>query len=210
VASVGPAIGAAVQRIDLSRLHPHLVDCLDLVVQEHWDKLPLASQRRELEEAQATLAWQRGPGKLWHQFVENDLATQAGVLRHYQRQLLGKTLSAREMIDYLCAEHGLTRPQALGLTMPQAIEILRAACLPQPEIQAEDSQYVDLYQIASKVHRTKRSLHRLLARKANPMPPADIEGGGGKKNYWIWSKIRPWLQVEFNMTLPSKYAMHHG
>ena len=121
-------MSADVSKISLSSIPANLIDCLDIGIEPVWDYLTREQQIHELEQARETLNWRRGPGKSWCEFVENTLMTEIAALRHYQRQLLGKTLSAREMIDYLVAECGLTHPQAGKLTMPQEIEILRAAC----------------------------------------------------------------------------------
>jgi hypothetical protein len=115
-------------KISLDALPLDVLSCLHPITQSVWDRLPDEEQDRELAEAQTTLAWQRGPGKSWCEYVDNTLMTEAAALRYYQRQLLGNTLSSGHFIEYLCAEHGLTLPQARNLTGAQAIEILRAAC----------------------------------------------------------------------------------
>lgn len=69
----------------------------------------------------------------------------------------------------------------------------------------DDQQYIDLDDLAAIVRHHKRTLERLKARKVNPFPSPDREGGGGKADYWIWSKVRPWLEQEYGMTLPTTY-----
>jgi hypothetical protein len=66
-------------------------------------------------------------------------------------------------------------------------------------------QYVDLVMLHSYLHVSKRKMERLKAHPENPMPDPDIEGGGGKKDWWIWSKLRPWLQEEFGRILPERF-----
>ena len=66
-------------------------------------------------------------------------------------------------------------------------------------------QHVTLDGMAALVNRRKRTLERLKTRKNNPLPFPDIEGGGGKPAEWLWSKVRPWLEHEFNRTLPERY-----
>ena len=62
--------------------------------------------------------------------------------------------------------------------------------------------YVDLDQMAASVGRRKASLEKLKTRKINPLPHPDIPGGGGAKDEWEWSRIRPWLENEFVRQLP--------
>jgi hypothetical protein len=71
------------------------------------------------------------------------------------------------------------------------------------------SQYVTLGQMAAMVQRSKRTLENWKARKINPLPPPDIDGGGGKPDEWDWSKIRPWLQNESGRTLPERFPTLH-
>jgi hypothetical protein len=66
-------------------------------------------------------------------------------------------------------------------------------------------QHVTLDRMAALVNRSKRTLERFKTRKNNPLPLPDIEGGGGKPDEWLWSKVRPWLEREFNRTLPERY-----
>jgi hypothetical protein len=65
-------------------------------------------------------------------------------------------------------------------------------------IAGEQLHYVDLDQMAGVVNRRKSTLEKLKRRKKNPLPAADKPGGGrGKKDEWLWSHIRPWLEAEF-------------
>jgi hypothetical protein len=65
-------------------------------------------------------------------------------------------------------------------------------------------QYVTLDQMAAWVNRNKRTLERLKKRKNNPLPSAEVEGGGGRPDEWEWSKIRAWLENEFHRKLPEQ------
>ena len=33
----------------------------------------------------------------------------------------------------------------------------------------------------------------------------DVEGGGGKPDEWLWSRVRPWLAEEFGRPLPERF-----
>jgi hypothetical protein len=65
----------------------------------------------------------------------------------------------------------------------------------------DQCHYVDLDQAAAAVHRSKSSLEKRKRRKNNPLPDPDVPGGGGKKDFWLWSRLRPWLEAEFSMRL---------
>jgi hypothetical protein len=73
------------------------------------------------------------------------------------------------------------------------------------EDEPEAPQYVTLDQMAAHVNRSKRTLERLKTRELNPLPPPDVEGGGGRPDEWVWSKIRPWLEKEFGRQLPLRF-----
>lgn len=62
-------------------------------------------------------------------------------------------------------------------------------------------QYVTLDQIAASVNRKKRSMERHVL----DMPLPDVKGGGGRPNMWEWTKVRPWLQTHFGVTLPEVF-----
>jgi hypothetical protein len=66
-------------------------------------------------------------------------------------------------------------------------------------------QYVTLSQMAAAVSRSARTLEKLKARRENPLPPADVEGGGGKPSEWLWSAVRPWLEAEYGRQLPKRF-----
>lgn len=73
------------------------------------------------------------------------------------------------------------------------------------EQSANSIQYVTLDQIAAVVHRVKRTLEKYKTRARNPLPPPNVEGGGGKPDEWIWSIVRPWLEKEFSRILPERF-----
>src|SRR5262249_10467103 len=85
-----------------------------------------------------------------------------------------------------CADH--RRGLLLAL---EAVTALGPAALDQ-------FQYVDLDQMAAVVNMSKSSLEKRKRRKKKPLPDPDVPGGGGKKDWWLWSRIRPWLEAEFN------------
>ncbi len=53
-------------------------------------------------------------------------------------------------------------------------------------------QYVTLDQIATYIKKGKRTAERW--KTAGKLPPPNVEGGGGKADYWIWSTVRPVLE----------------
>lgn len=67
------------------------------------------------------------------------------------------------------------------------------------------TQYVTLDQMAARVNRSKKTLERYLNRKNSDMPKPDVEGGGGKPHEWSWSRIRPWLEVQFSRPLCARF-----
>ncbi len=66
-------------------------------------------------------------------------------------------------------------------------------------------QYVQLGQMAAIIQRSKRTLEKWKSRDKNPLPPPDIEGGGGTPDEWDWSTIRPWLEEESGRKLPARF-----
>jgi hypothetical protein len=66
-------------------------------------------------------------------------------------------------------------------------------------------QYVTLDKMAAVVSRSKRTLEKRKNRRKNPLPPPDVEGGGGKPDEWLWARVRPWLEEEFGRTLPERF-----
>jgi hypothetical protein len=77
----------------------------------------------------------------------------------------------------------------------EAIRAVDAAKLPDQEI-------VDLDQIASLVKLRKRSMNVYKRRKNDPLPDPDFPGGGGKRDYWRWATVRPWLVRTFPIPIP--------
>jgi hypothetical protein len=61
---------------------------------------------------------------------------------------------------------------------------------------------VDLDQIAAFAHLKKDSLKPYKRRNQDPLPPPDFPGGGGKRDFWRWSTIRPWLVRNFPLPFP--------
>ena len=66
-------------------------------------------------------------------------------------------------------------------------------------------QYVELGQMAAIIQKSKRTLEKWKSRAKNPLPPPDIEGGGGTADEWDWSTIRPWLEEESGRKLPARF-----
>ena len=64
---------------------------------------------------------------------------------------------------------------------------------------------VDLDQIAAMAHRHKDSFKRYKRRANDPLPDPDFPGGGGKRDYWRWATIRPWLVRNFNLPFPEQF-----
>lgn len=120
-------------KIDLSTIPRTLIDCLDPSFVSGWHLLSRDKQVHELMKAQEMLALRQGPGGKWCQFVDNELMTLADKEKYYHRQLFGKVLSIKEMTEYLCANRGMTHSQAMELTTPQVIEVLKTACREKEE-----------------------------------------------------------------------------
>jgi hypothetical protein len=68
-----------------------------------------------------------------------------------------------------------------------------------------ERQLVTLRQLTTMVGKSKSWGNNLKDRKKNPLPPPDVEGGGGKAGMWDWSRIRPWLQAEVGRQLPEHF-----
>jgi hypothetical protein len=66
-------------------------------------------------------------------------------------------------------------------------------------------QYVTIGQIAAVIQRSPRTVEKWKARPKNPLPPPDIEGGGGKADEWLWQRLRPWLEGESGKQLPERF-----
>jgi hypothetical protein len=123
---------------------------------------------------------------------------------------------ATELGEMLAGPDWAQQAQHVWLGVRQPLELPRLSVLPRLAANpapaapapaaspaAEDSPgYVDLDQMAALVQRSKSALEKLKRRKVNPLPPPDIEGGGGKKGEWLWTRIRPWLEAEYGKRLP--------
>ena len=48
---------------------------------------------------------------------------------------------------------------------------------------------------------TEKSSAAYQTRKETPVPQPDVEGGGGRKDEWKWSTMRPWLEKTFKRDL---------
>jgi len=70
---------------------------------------------------------------------------------------------------------------------------------------AVPDEYVTLDQIAARVNKCKRTMENRISRMINPFSDPDIQGAGGKASEWLWSKVRPWLEIEFERPLPEPY-----
>jgi hypothetical protein len=86
---------------------------------------------------------------------------------------------------------------------PEAAPLAGEAPAPPDPPQPPDYDYVGLDQMAVLVQRSKSTLDKLKQRQDNPLPNPDVKGGGGKRDEWIWSRIRPWLEKEFGRHLPA-------
>jgi hypothetical protein len=119
-------------------------------------------------------------------------------------------------IDYLVRE-GLLTLNFINGAGRLALEHLekRSNLLPSPSAAADDHSstdkaedpraYVTLRQMAAMVNKSKRTLENRKKRKHNPLPDADVPGGGGEADEWLWDHIRPWLENEFRRLLPEKF-----
>jgi hypothetical protein len=63
--------------------------------------------------------------------------------------------------------------------------------------------HVTLLQMASIVNRSKRTLERIAAKPAFPLPA--VEGCRGKPGEWLWRDVRPILEAEFGRNLPDVF-----
>jgi hypothetical protein len=76
---------------------------------------------------------------------------------------------------------------------------------PPADSTTDAEQYVTLDQMSALVNRSKKTLARQMNAKGSNAPTPDVEGGGGKPHEWVWSKIRPWLEKQFNRQLPERF-----
>lgn len=70
--------------------------------------------------------------------------------------------------------------------------------------------HVTLQQMAAIVNKSKPTLERLrsshkLLRSSHKLPVADVKGGKGGSDEWLWSNVRPVLQREFKRSLPEQF-----
>jgi hypothetical protein len=63
--------------------------------------------------------------------------------------------------------------------------------------QIPQTHYVDLSQAAAMVHLKPKGLANYKRRKDEPLPDPDVTGGGGRKDLWLWTTMRPWLVRNF-------------
>jgi hypothetical protein len=92
----------------------------------------------------------------------------------------------------------------LGLTVAEAVEVLRRALEASPSVDALPD-LVTLDAAAALVHRKKRALEYYKTHPKKRLPMPTIEGGGGQADFWDWPTIKPWLESTFNVRLPVKF-----
>ena len=108
----------------------------------------------------------------------------------------------RQMLDMLEELVQQTCPDQEGLHAPVAPQQPVPSQMPKPgDAGADLPQLVTLNEVAPLVHRSKRTLENY----KKDMPPPRDPGGGGKASFWDWRELRPWLEGEFNMTLPERF-----
>lgn len=73
----------------------------------------------------------------------------------------------------------------------------------QPQEVVPAPQYVTRDQIAALCGKSKKTVDRWV--KKETIPLADIEGGGGKSDEWIWANVRPKLMEVSKRILPERY-----
>jgi hypothetical protein len=100
--------------------------------------------------------------------------------------------SSGHIVEFMFLEHDVFRSSvsAFDLLLPGADPI---------------TQVVDLVQIAARVNLTKKAMERYKTRKTDPLPDPDFSGGGGRKDQWRWSTVRPWLVRTFRIPQPEQY-----
>jgi hypothetical protein len=94
-------------------------------------------------------------------------------------------------------------PRGYGSLAPNEREEAMRAALTEGSRLPEES--LDLNQIAALMHLKKSSMGRYKRRKNDPLPDPDSPGGGGNKDYWRWSTIRPWLDRNCRTPLPEHF-----
>jgi hypothetical protein len=83
-------------------------------------------------------------------------------------------------------------------------DFVRAGC---GSSTSEKPVYVTLDQIAALLGLSKKQVRRRMFKEGSGAPDPDREGGGGKKHWWVWDRIRPWLEKDFGQqfTHPPKH-----
>jgi hypothetical protein len=71
------------------------------------------------------------------------------------------------------------------------------------DLPADSPDMVTLDQAAAAVHSNKRTLERMKDREGFPAPA--VKGKPGRAYLYDWSRLRPWLESEFNIRLPEKF-----
>jgi hypothetical protein len=74
------------------------------------------------------------------------------------------------------------------------------------EVQQGETIFVSLEQAAIVAGFTsKEYLRTLMNKEGSGAPTPDVEGGGGKKSLWRWSRLRPWLEKVSRRPLPKHF-----
>jgi hypothetical protein len=148
-------------------------------------------------------------------FVESDyrraLAVEEALIEHcpivirFLQQLDSQEAGrcAEKMMKFLADRR---KPDAAIL--PMVFQVVRQIAVRiEGETGNDDNlpQYVTLDRAAALVQRSKRTLEKAINRGKNPLPDPDIQGTGGRPNEWDWSKIKPWLENEYNRKLPDRF-----
>ncbi len=66
-----------------------------------------------------------------------------------------------------------------------------------------NSQYVTVDQAAALVQRSKKTVAKWLNQDGAPL--AAVEGGGGKAHEYLWSDLKPFLELKTSRNLPAEY-----
>jgi hypothetical protein len=81
------------------------------------------------------------------------------------------------------------------------LHVLLGGRQPAAESSPPAEQLVTLSELATIVHRSKRSL----ARYRWQMPAPRVLGRRGRPHRWDWAEVRPWLQKTFGLRLPKRF-----
>lgn len=117
---------------------------------------------------------------------------------HYRREVVLRDLVEQRFGP---GEEGIPPDVAVEVAMKKLNEqrVDRLDCDASP-------QYVTLDQSAAIVSRAKKTVERAInADRDAPKP--DIEGGGGRRHEWLWSRLRPWLENKHGRALPERYPV---